>query len=67
MKKQLVVVLVSGGMDSCLAAAYAAMEYNLAFLHLNYGQRTEKRELKAFHDIADHYSVNQKLVVDMIC
>ncbi|NIO22736.1 MAG: 7-cyano-7-deazaguanine synthase, partial [Candidatus Aenigmarchaeota archaeon] len=47
-EKELAVVLVSGGMDSCVTAAMANEEYRMAFLHLNYGQRTEKRELKAF-------------------
>ena len=61
----LAVVLVSGGMDSCLTAAIAADKYELAFLHLNYGQKTEKRELKAFNDIADFYTVEKRLVVDV--
>jgi 7-cyano-7-deazaguanine synthase len=60
-----VVVLVSGGMDSLVTAAIANLEYELAFLHLNYGQRTEKRELKAFNDIANFYNVKEKLVVDV--
>ena len=59
------IVLVSGGMDSCLTAAYALKKYDCAFLHINYGQRTEKRELKAFNDIAEFYGVKQKLVVDI--
>ena len=59
------VLLVSGGMDSCVTAAIAAKNHELAFLHLNYGQRTEKRELQAFSDIADFYGVKQKLVVDI--
>src|SRR5579862_789039 len=59
------VILVSGGMDSCVTAAIAAREYEMAFLHLNYGQRTERRELKAFNDIADFYSVERRLVVDI--
>lgn len=58
------VVLVSGGLDSCVTAAIAAKECELAFLHLNYGQRTEKRELQAFHDLADHFDVKERLVVD---
>ncbi|MEP6756632.1 MAG: 7-cyano-7-deazaguanine synthase QueC [Chthonomonadales bacterium] len=54
------VVLVSGGMDSCVTAAIAKEAgLDLAFLHLNYGQRTENRELQAFHDIADFYHVPQ--------
>jgi len=58
------VVLVSGGMDSCVSAAIAQSRYEIAFLHLNYGQKTEKRELKAFNDIADYYQVEKRLVVD---
>lgn len=59
------VVLVSGGMDSCVAAAMARKEFQPAFLHLNYGQRTSVRELKSFHDIADFYGVTNRLVVSM--
>jgi 7-cyano-7-deazaguanine synthase len=64
-KKNLAVVLVSGGMDSCVTAALAAQKYNLALLHLNYGQRTEQRELRSFHDIAAFYQVQKQLVVDV--
>jgi 7-cyano-7-deazaguanine synthase len=60
------VILVSGGMDSCVVAAMAKDSgYQLCFLHINYGQRTEKRELKAFHNIADFYDVKSRLVVDL--
>lgn len=62
--KETAIVLCSGGMDSCVTAAIAAEKYHLAFLHLNYGQKTEKRELKSFHDIADFYSVKNRLVID---
>jgi 7-cyano-7-deazaguanine synthase len=63
---QLAVVLVSGGMDSCVTAAIArTLHAELAFLHCNYGHRTETRELKAFHDIADHYGVKRRLSVDL--
>lgn len=56
--QELAVVLVSGGMDSLVTAAIANEEHsNLAFLHLNYGQKTEERELDCFHKIADHYNV----------
>ncbi len=64
MKKK-AVVLVSGGMDSLVTAAIANQNYGLAFLHLNYGQRTEKRELKAFNDIGDFYKVDDRLVVNV--
>lgn len=52
-------------MDSLVTAAIAFEKYELAFLHLNYGQRTEKRELKSFNDIADHYKVEQRLIVNI--
>lgn len=53
-----VIVLVSGGMDSCVTAAIAnGMGHALHLLHVNYGQRTERRELKAFQDLADYYRV----------
>ncbi len=61
----LAVVLASGGMDSCVTAAIANQQHTLAFLHLNYGQRTEKRELKAFNEVADFYRVKRRLVVNV--
>ncbi|MAT57216.1 MAG: 7-cyano-7-deazaguanine synthase QueC [Melioribacteraceae bacterium] len=64
MDKKLAIVAVSGGMDSCVTAAIAAEKYNIALAHINYGQRTEKRELKSFNDIADFYNVENKLVID---
>ncbi|NJD23030.1 MAG: 7-cyano-7-deazaguanine synthase QueC, partial [Melioribacter sp.] len=64
MKEKLAVVAVSGGMDSCVTAAIANQTYKLALIHINYGQRTEERELKAFHDIADFYKAEKRLVID---
>lgn len=61
-----VVVLLSGGMDSCVCAATARERHgagNIALLHASYGQRTESREAKAFSDIADFYSAQQRLMV----
>ena len=59
------VILVSGGLDSCVAAAAAERDHDLAFLHISYGQRTERRERAAFEHIAEHYSVEKRLVVDL--
>lgn len=60
------IVLVSGGMDSCVTAAIAAADNDeLALLHISYGQRTEARERKAFNDIADHYGVEKRLDVSI--
>lgn len=63
-RKEFAVVAVSGGMDSCVTAAIANENYKLAFAHINYGQRTERRELMAFNDIADYFNVNKRLVID---
>lgn len=65
MKKQLAIILVSGGMDSCVTAAIAHEQYRLALLHVNYGQRTEARELRAFNDIADFYKTEKRLIVSI--
>ncbi|MBX7152515.1 7-cyano-7-deazaguanine synthase QueC [bacterium] len=62
-KKPLAVVLASGGMDSCVTAAIAHQSYDLAMLHMNYGQRTEKREEKAFLDICNFYKVPQERIL----
>jgi 7-cyano-7-deazaguanine synthase len=59
------VVLASGGMDSCVTTAIAAQDYSLALLHLNYGQRTEARELEAFDSIADYFKAEHRLVISM--
>ena len=65
MARDLASVLASGGMDSCVTTAFAARDHELAMLHLNYGQRTERRELQAFHAIADHYHARERMVVSM--
>jgi 7-cyano-7-deazaguanine synthase len=63
---QLAICLVSGGMDSCVTAAIANEENDeLAFLHVSYGQRTEKREREAFEALADHYNVKSRLVISL--
>jgi len=62
--RALAVVCVSGGMDSAVTAALAAREHRLAFLHANYGQRTEAKELACFRALADHFAADRRLVVD---
>jgi len=57
---ELALVSLSGGLDSCVAAAVAKAEgFELALLHADYGQLTEAREGQAFEAIADHYAVPQ--------
>src|SRR5690349_21097630 len=57
------VVLMSGGMDSCVTAAIASRTYAIAALHASYGQRTERRELLCFQQLADHYKAFARLAV----
>lgn len=57
------VVLLSGGMDSCVCAALAARDYDAAALHVDYGQRTEARERQAFHGICDRLGIKDRLLV----
>ncbi len=65
-KSKIAICLVSGGMDSCVTAAIAKAETDeIAFLHISYGQLTEKRERKAFTDIADFYDVEKRLDVSI--
>ncbi|AEI14741.1 exsB protein [Flexistipes sinusarabici DSM 4947] len=59
------VVLMSGGLDSCVTAGIASLDYELYFLHVNYGQKTEKRELKSFNDLYKHFNGRDKLIVDI--
>jgi 7-cyano-7-deazaguanine synthase len=49
-------------MDSCVTTAIAHLDYRLAMLHVAYGQRTEARELRAFHAVADFYQAEHRLV-----
>ena len=66
MVKKNAIILVSGGMDSCVTAAQAIKDScKPYFLHINYGQLTKKREQKAFNDIANYYNVKEKLIIDI--
>ena len=60
------IVLLSGGMDSCVCAAEAVHKHGkdrLGLLHASYGQRTEARERRSFSEIAEFYGVQEKLLV----
>ena len=64
----LAIVSLSGGIDSCVAAAIAkSAGLHLALLHADYGQLTETREHRAFEGIADHFAVpaHRRLEVPM--
>src|SRR5262249_16560829 len=62
------VVLLSGGMDSCVCAAVARERHgagNVALAHASYGQRTESRERRAFEEITAHWDVRDRLMVKL--
>ncbi len=60
---QRAVVLLSGGMDSCVCAALAARDHKAAAVHVSYGQRTEERERQAFFAICDRLGIRDRLLV----
>jgi 7-cyano-7-deazaguanine synthase len=61
--KSRAVVLLSGGMDSCVCAALAARDHEAAAIHIRYGQRTEQRELQSFLAVCDRLGIRERLVV----
>jgi 7-cyano-7-deazaguanine synthase len=55
------VVLLSGGMDSCVCAALAVRDHDASALHIDYGQRTEERERRSFLAICDRLGIAHRL------
>jgi 7-cyano-7-deazaguanine synthase len=64
-KPKTAVILASGGLDSCVAAAVARREFDLAMFHANYGQRSLERELEAFRAQAAFYQAAATLEADL--
>jgi 7-cyano-7-deazaguanine synthase len=62
-KRSRAVVLLSGGMDSCVCAALAARDHEAAAVHVSYGQRTEERERQSFLAICQRLTIRDKLMV----
>ena len=64
--KKTAVCIISGGMDSALAAKIAQKEsYEIIALHFNYGQRTETKELACFRKIANNVNASEVYEVDL--
>ena len=60
------ICILSGGMDSTLASYIAKNDgYEIIAIHFNYGQRTEKRELKAFRDVCNDLEIENKYEIDI--
>jgi 7-cyano-7-deazaguanine synthase len=62
-RKSRAVVLLSGGMDSCVCAALAVRDHDAAAVHISYGQRTEKRERRSFLAVCQRLGIQDKLVI----
>jgi 7-cyano-7-deazaguanine synthase len=62
-EKSRAVVLLSGGMDSCVCAALAARDHHVAAVHVSYRQRTEDRERRSFLAICERLNLHDKLMV----
>lgn len=62
-KESRAVVLLSGGMDSCVCAALAVRDYDAAAVHVSYGQRTEERERQSFLAICRRLNIHDQLMV----
>lgn len=60
------IAVMSGGLDSCVTAASALAEgWELAALHVGYGQLTQAREARAFHDVCDALGIARRQVVSI--
>jgi 7-cyano-7-deazaguanine synthase len=62
-QKARAVVLLSGGMDSCVCATLAARGHDAAAVHVSYGQRTEERERQSFLAICRRLNIHDQLMV----
>ena len=62
-RKPRAVVLLSGGMDSCVCAALAVRDFAAAAVHVSYGQRTEERERRSFSEVCERLGIRDRLVV----
>jgi 7-cyano-7-deazaguanine synthase len=61
--KSRAIVLLSGGMDSCVCATLAKRDYDAAAVHVLYGQRTEERERQSFLAICRRLNIHDRLIV----
>jgi 7-cyano-7-deazaguanine synthase len=60
------VVLLSGGMDSCVCAAQAVHDFgaeSVAAMHVSYGQRTQARERRSFEAVCDALGIAKRMVL----
>lgn len=60
MRTKKAVMLLSGGLDSCVAATYAAEEYKCYALVYDYGQ--SRKEIESAEKIAQKLNINLKII-----
>jgi 7-cyano-7-deazaguanine synthase len=65
MANEKAVVLMSGGLNSAVAAALAAADHTVAALHVRLGQCAEDHEAVLFEKQADHFNTDERLVLEM--
>jgi 7-cyano-7-deazaguanine synthase len=61
--ENLAIVLVSGGLDSCVTMAMAMEKHSVALLHVSYGQRTQTREYNSFRALARFYNTPETRIL----
>lgn len=60
------VLLMSGGMDSCVCATWAVRTFpQVAAVHAGYGQRTQARERRAFEAVTEALGISRTLAIDL--
>ncbi|MDX1295400.1 MAG: 7-cyano-7-deazaguanine synthase QueC [Sulfurimonadaceae bacterium] len=63
---KIAVCVMSGGMDSTLSAyMMKAQGYEIVAVHFNYDQRTQQKELDAYHKIIDSLGVKSHYELDL--
>jgi len=63
--KKLAVVLLSSGMDSAVCASIASQNHRLAFLHFQYGQKAQEKELECFYKLVEFFQPEKFQIVKL--
>lgn len=61
------VVLLSGGLNSAVAAFAAREQYELSLLHVAWGHRTGERETACFEQLAAAARIERIMIADLSC